>query len=154
MPKKELIDQKKAGQSFIYGLLLAIALLAIFDTQILSIFRRQKEIGTYIALGMTRLKVVRLFTVEGSVYSILALLVGSIYGIPFFIYMAKAGFPIPPADQKMGIPISDTIFPIFGLKLVLGTIFLVLFASTIVSFLPTRKISKLDPILALKGKKQ
>ena len=32
-----------------YGLLLNIALLAIFDTQVLSIFRRQKEIGTYIA---------------------------------------------------------------------------------------------------------
>ena len=30
---KELIDQKKAGQSFIFGLLLAIALLAIFDTK-------------------------------------------------------------------------------------------------------------------------
>ena len=51
---KDLIDQKKASQSVIFGLLLAIALLAIFDTQILSIFRRQKEIGTYIALGMTR----------------------------------------------------------------------------------------------------
>ena len=54
----------------------------------------------------------------------------------------------------MGIPVADTIFPIFGLKLVFGTIFLVLFTSTIVSFLPTRKISRLDPILALKGKKQ
>ena len=67
---------------------------------------------------------------------------------------ADVGFAVPPADQKMGIPIADTIFPIFGLKLVFGTIFLVLFASTVVSFLPTRKISKLDPILALKGKKQ
>ena len=151
---KELIDQKKAGQSFIYGLLLAIALLAIFDTQILSIFRRQKEIGTYIALGMTRLKVVRLFTVEGSVYSILALLVGSIYGVPFFIYMAKAGFPIPPADQKMGIALADVIYPVYGLKLIFSTILTVIISATIVSYLPARKIAKLNPVLALKGKKQ
>ena len=151
---KELIDQKKAGQSFIYGLLLAIALLAIFDTQILSIFRRQKEIGTYIALGMTRLKVVRLFTVEGSVYSILALLIGSIYGVPFFIYMAKAGFPIPPADQKMGIALADVIYPVYGLKLIFSTILTVIISATIVSYLPARKIAKLNPVLALKGKKQ
>ena len=151
---KELIDQKKAGQSFIFGLLLAIALLAIFDTQILSIFRRQKEIGTYIALGMTRLKVVRLFTVEGSVYSILALLIGSIYGVPFFIYMAKAGFPIPPADQKMGIALADVIYPVYGLKLIFSTILTVIISATIVSYLPARKIAKLNPVLALKGKKQ
>ena len=151
---KDLINQKKTSQSIVYGLLLAIALLAIFDTQILSIFRRQKEIGTYIALGMTRLRVVRLFTIEGSVYSILALIVGSIYGVPFFIYMSKAGFPIPPADQKMGIALADVIYPVYGIKLVLITILTVIICATIVSYLPARKIAKLNPVLALKGKKQ
>jgi len=151
---KDLINQKKTGQSVIYSLLLAIALLAIFDTQILSIYRRQKEIGTYIALGMTRLRVVRLFTIEGSVYSILALVVGSIYGVPFFIYMSKAGFPIPPADQKMGIALADVIYPVYGLKLILMTVLTVIISATIVSYLPARKIAKLNPVLALKGKKQ
>ena len=151
---KDLINQKKTSQSIVYGLLLAIALLAIFDTQILSIFRRQKEIGTYIALGMTRMRVVRLFTIEGSVYSILALIVGSIYGVPFFIYMSKVGFPIPPADQKMGIALADVIYPVYGIRLVLITILTVIICATIVSYLPARKIAKLNPVLALKGKKQ
>jgi predicted lysophospholipase L1 biosynthesis ABC-type transport system permease subunit len=54
-------------------------MLAIFDTQVLSVFRRQKEIGTYIALGYTRKEVVTLFTVEGSMHAVLAaLLAGSI----------------------------------------------------------------------------
>ena len=47
-------------------------MLAIFDTQILSIFRRQKEIGTYVALGYTRREVVGLFTVEGTMHAVLA----------------------------------------------------------------------------------
>jgi len=151
---KDLINQKKTAQSIVYSLLLAIALLAIFDTQILSIFRRQKEIGTYIALGMTRLRVVRLFTIEGSVYSVLALIVGSIYGVPFFIYMSKAGFPIPPADQKMGIALAEVIYPVYGFKLILMTVLAVIISATIVSYLPARKIAKLNPVLALKGKKQ
>ncbi|MEK9613729.1 MAG: FtsX-like permease family protein [Flavobacteriaceae bacterium] len=151
---KDLIAQKKAGQSIVYILLLAIALLAIFDTQILSIFRRQKEIGTYIALGMTPKKVVALFTVEGSMYSIMALVVGSIYGIPFFIYLADVGFAIPPSDQKMGLALAEVIFPVYGFKLVAGTIAFVMVSATIISFLPARKIAKLNPVLALKGKQQ
>lgn len=70
----DVITAKKGGSKIIYGLLLAIALLAIFDTQVLSIFRRQKEIGTYIAMGMTRLRVVLIFTIEGSAHSVLAIL--------------------------------------------------------------------------------
>ena len=58
----EIIAMKKISGSIMYLLLLAIALLAIFDTQVLSVFRRQKEIGTYISLGMTRAQVVGLFT--------------------------------------------------------------------------------------------
>jgi ABC-type lipoprotein release transport system permease subunit len=103
---------------------------------------------------MTRQKVIGIFTFEGSLYSFLALILATFYGLPLLAWFAEIGLVVPPADQKMGIPIAETIFPIFGLKLVFGTIFLVLFASTIVSFLPTRKISRLDPILALKGKKQ
>lgn len=50
----EIIEMKKSSGYILFVLLLGIGLLAIFDTQVLSIFRRQKEIGTYVALGMTR----------------------------------------------------------------------------------------------------
>jgi len=59
----EMIEMKSSGQKILYFILLLLAMLAIFDTQVLSIFRRQKEIGTYIALGYTRRQVVGLFTV-------------------------------------------------------------------------------------------
>lgn len=151
---EEIIATKKISSSIIYILLLAIALLAIFDTQVLSIFRRQKEIGTYVALGMTRRKVVGLFTVEGSMYSILALLLASLYGTPFFIFIKKVGIPVAAADQEVGLAIAERIFPIYGFSLVLGTVIVVVLASTIVSFLPAKKIAKINPVSALKGKIQ
>jgi len=150
----DIIAMKNISGSIMYLLLLAIALLAIFDTQVLSIFRRQKEIGTYISLGMTRWQVVWLFTVEGSMYSILATIVGSLYGIPFFIYMAKTGIGMPKASQEMGIAVAERIFPVFGIGLILSTMALVIISATIVSFLPARKISKMNPVEALKGKLQ
>ncbi len=150
----KIIAMKKVSGSIMYLLLLAIALLAIFDTQVLSIFRRQREIGTYIALGMTRQQVVALFTVEGSMYSLLATLVGAAYGAPLFIFLAGKGIGMPLATEDMGVPIAARIFPVFGIGLILGTVLLVVVSATIVSFLPTRKITKMDPVDALKGKLQ
>src|SRR5581483_8234130 len=59
-----MIRAKEAGASIIYVILLFLAMLAILDTQLLSIFYRKKEIGTMMALGLTRGSVIRLFTLE------------------------------------------------------------------------------------------
>jgi ABC-type lipoprotein release transport system permease subunit len=150
----ETIQAKKSGASIIYGLLLVIALLAIFDTQVLSIFRRQKEIGTYIALGMTRGWVIRIFTIEGSAHSILAILLGSLYGIPLLTYLGSVGIPMPKSSDSYGIAIASKIIPTYSIGMILSTVLLVVISATIVSYFPTRRISKLKPTDALKGKIQ
>jgi len=148
----DVIAAKKGGSKIIYGLLLAIALLAIFDTQVLSIFRRQKEIGTYIALGMTRLRVVSIFTIEGSAHSLLAILLGSIWGIPLLMLIQRTGIPMPSSADQAGLAIGDSISPFYSAGMILSTILLVVISSTIVSYLPTRRISKMKPTDALRGK--
>jgi ABC-type lipoprotein release transport system permease subunit len=151
----KIIRTKKAGGIILQGLLLIIALIAIFDTQVLSIFRRQKEIGTYIALGMTRLQVVGIFTVEGGAHSILAALLGALYGIPLFMLINKSGIPMGYAKNvDTDLPIGDAIFPYYSLQLIIMTIILVVVTATIVSYLPSRRISKMKPTDALKGKIQ
>jgi len=149
---KELIRTKSVGSSIMYLLLLFMALLAIFDTQVLAIFRRRKEIGTLMALGMPRRKVIGLFTLEGALHGIMALLVGAVYGIPLLRLSAARGLSMPETMDNFGIALSDTLYPSYGAGLVMGTTLLVLIAVTIVSFVPTRKISKLKPTDALRGK--
>ena len=150
----EMIRMKKVGGSFFYVILILLAMLAIFDTQVLSIFRRQKEIGTYIAMGMTRTQVVGLFTVEGAMHAILAVIVGAVYGIPFLLWQVNIGFTMPAGTDDMGMAIAETIFPAYGLGLIVSTVLLVLIITTIVSYLPARKISKMNPTEAIKGKIQ
>ena len=151
---KEMMKMKKVGGSFFYLILMLLAMLAIFDTQVLSIFRRQKEIGTYIAMGMTRTQVVSLFTVEGAMHAILAVIFGAIYGIPFLLWQMKTGMSMPAGSDDMGIAIAESIFPVYGVGLIITTVFLVLIITTIVSYMPARKISKMKPTDALKGKIQ
>jgi putative ABC transport system permease protein len=147
----KIIQAKKAGGAIMEGLLLIIALIAIFDTQVLSIFRRQKEIGTYIALGMTRSQVVSVFTVEGGAHSILATIAGAAYGIPLFMLLDRAGIPMK-AGQATDLALADSIFPYYSIRLIVITIVLVIVTATIVSYLPARKIAKMKPTDALKGK--
>jgi putative ABC transport system permease protein len=150
----EIIKMKRVGGSFLYLVLILLAMLAIFDTQVLSIFRRQKEIGTYIAMGMTRRQVVSLFTVEGAMHAILAVIVGAIYGVPFLLWQINTGFSLPAGTDDMGLSIAETIFPVYGAGLIVATVLLVLIITTIVSYMPARKISKMNPTDALKGKIQ
>ncbi|MHB8054950.1 MAG: ABC transporter permease, partial [Candidatus Aminicenantales bacterium] len=150
---KNFVQAKSLGFSIFYVTLMAMALLAIFNTQILSIWHRRREIGTLIALGMPRARVVGLFTLEGALLSILAAAVGAIYGLPLLIYMAKHGWVLPAGQaDSFGLALNQAIYPAYSAGLVVVTTLLVLAATTVVSFLPTRKIVTLKPTDALKGK--
>ena len=151
---REMIEMKSIGGYFLFIILMSLAMLAIFDTQVLSIFRRQKEIGTHIALGMTQGQVIALFTVEGAMHAILAAVLAALYGFPLLAWQASVGWSMPGGTDKFGMTIADTIYPSYSLGLVLGTTLIVLITTTIVSFLPTRRIAKMKPTDAIRGKIQ
>ena len=149
---RAVLKTKSIGGTIFYTILLFLAMLAIFDTQVFSIFRRQKEIGTLIALGMTRGRVIRLFTMEGAMHGIFAALLAAAYGIPLLTYSASKGFAMPEVSEGFGMSIAERIFPFYSAGLVGGTTLIVMITVTIVSFLPTRRIAKLKPTDAIRGK--
>jgi putative ABC transport system permease protein len=151
---EQMIKSKSVGGSIFYIIILALALLAVFDTQVLSIFRRQREIGTYIAMGMTRKQVVGIFTVEGAMHAILAVFLGAIYGFPLLLWTHNAGIKMPEGTDDFGMAAAEHLYPYYSLALVIGSIILVTLATTIVSFMPSRKISKMNPNDAIRGKIQ
>jgi ABC-type lipoprotein release transport system permease subunit len=149
---KQLVRMKSAGAAILYFVLILLAMLAIFDTQVLSIFRRKKEMGTLMAFGFTRGRVIRLFTLEGALHGVLAAIVAALYGIPFLTWFARRGWALPEAMDSYGFAIGEKLFPVYSAGLVVATTLLVLMITTIVSFLPTRKIAKLKPTDALRGR--
>jgi len=148
----EVIRMKSVSSSILYLVLLSLALLAIFDIQVLSIFRRRQEIGTLIALGMTRGRVIRLFTLEGGLHGVLAALIAAVYGIPLLAWQATVGFAMPKAVDSYGMAIADTLYPVYSAQLVLATTLIVMAAVTVVSFLPARRIAQMNPTDAIRGK--
>ena len=147
-----IAQQKSIGSSILYVILLFLAMLAIFDTQILSIFRRRKEMGTLMALGLTRGKLILMFTLEGVIQGVLAAIVAAIYGVPILMYSAANGWSVPQVFDSFGVAFGERLFPIFTAELIIGTFVLILIITTIVSYIPTRRIANLKPTDALRGK--
>ncbi len=150
---RELIKTRTIARSIFYVILLFVAVIAIFDTQFLSIFKRRKEIGTLISLGMTKAKVIQLFTLEGAMHGFLAALVGAAYGIPLIKYLTKRGIDLPQSTDSFGLALGHTLYPTYSTMLVLSITAFILIVVTIVSYLPTRNISKLNPTDALRGRR-
>lgn len=147
-----VMETKSLASIVLYAILLFLAMLAIFDTQVLSIFRRRKEIGTLIALGMTRLQVIGLFTLEGMLHGVLAVALALMVGFPLLSFIAERGIHIPALVEGYGMAISDRLFPVYSLGLVFTMGIIVMITVTIVSWLPTRTIARLKPTEALQGK--
>ena len=152
---RDMIKMKNVGGYIMFAFLMSLALVAIFDTQVLSIFRRQKEIGTHVALGMTQGQVIKLFTIEGAMHAVLAAILGAIYGIPLLAWQAKTGYAMPiDSTEEFGMAIAERIYPVYSIGLIIATVSIVFIVTTIVSYLPTRRISKLKPTDAIRGKVQ
>jgi putative ABC transport system permease protein len=147
-----LVKTKSIGTSFLYIIFLLLAMLAIFDTQTLSIFRRQREIGTMVALGMTQKQVVWHFTLEGTINALLAFAVGAVWGTPILYYMSVKGYSFNMDASEIGVPMADTMYATITPQLVINTMIFILIVTAIVSYLPARKIAKMNPTDAIRGK--
>ncbi|MGM0466672.1 MAG: ABC transporter permease [Acidobacteriota bacterium] len=149
----EAIKQiQTVSYAFMYLLLLFMALLAVFDTQVISIFRRKREIGMLMALGMERKNVIKLFTLEGALQGVLSLIMGALYATPFLIWSAKSGIKLPESAGDFGMAISTTLYPMYGWKIIIGSALLMLVSVTVVSYFPSRRITDVEPQKVLAGR--
>jgi ABC-type antimicrobial peptide transport system permease subunit len=147
-----LIEADEPNAAVMYIILLALAAMGIFNAQVLSIFRRRKEIGTLMALGMTRSRVVGLFTIEGGLNAFLASILALILFGPILWYFAVYGIPLPLDYSDMGLIIAKRLIPVYTMGLLISTTTIISIIVLIVSYIPSRRIAKMKPTDALRGK--
>lgn len=149
----QMVKTKAGGQSFFFLLLIGLAMLAVFDTQALAVFKRRKEIGTLASLGFTKGQIIRLFTLEGAIYMLLAMLCTLVLGFPLFRYFAVSGFTLPGGGEGFGVAgFDEPLKFVYPPGLIILTLVLMFGFTVFVSWLPARRISRLSPTDALRGK--
>jgi ABC-type lipoprotein release transport system permease subunit len=149
-----LIKADEPNAAIMYIILLTLAAMGIFNAQVLSIFRRGKEIGTLMALGMTRSRVVGLFTLEGGLNAFLAVIMTVILFGPVLWYFGVYGINlgIDYSEGQMGLIIAKRLIPVYSIGLLITTTIIVSIIVLIVSYMPSRRIARMKPTDALRGK--
>ena len=101
-----LLENDRRNARILWVILMFLAGISIFNNQILMLFKRQREIGALMAFGMTSGLIVAMFTLEGSLAAISAIVVAACLGIPFFAWFQGVGLDVSHLSES-SIPVQD-----------------------------------------------
>ena len=146
-----MLRQDRINSKILWGILMVLVCTSVFNTQILNFFKRQKEIGTLLALGMEPQWIVRIFTLEGVIAALWALGLAVVLGVPFFIWFQGVGFDVTHLSEA-SFPVRETVYPDYQPREILVSVFIVMSLIIVSAWVPVKKITRLDPTLALRGR--
>jgi putative ABC transport system permease protein len=124
-----------------------LILLVISNTVTMSVLERTNEIGTSLAIGVRRSRVLRQFLIEGALLGAAGGVMGAVVGVIVGTVVSWVGIPMPPPP---GMGRGFTAEVILTVPIVAEAIALAAVASVIASIVPAYRVSRLDIVEALR----
>ncbi len=147
-----MFETGKSMYNFIYIGLLVLASTVIINTTMMVIYERIREIGTIGALGMTGGQIILLFVIEAMIISAIGSLLGTVVGGGFDFYLSKVGINMAAlSGGSMDMPVTDIIYPRFGLFLLVGSFLFGVVVASVIAFIPARRAARIEPVEALRS---
>lgn len=131
---------------FLGVIIFVIVVLSSSNTMMMSIFERTREIGTQLAVGTSRMRLLLNFLYEGLIIGVLGALLGLLiaYGLTALINNAHIMMPAPPG-RTTGYPLLvDTVPMVF-----VGVFILMSMTTVVSTLIPAFKASRLKIVDAL-----
>lgn len=154
MPEiRQGIDLDKISAQFMYWMLLAVVLLSIVNTFVMTVFERSREFGMLVAVGMRPRQIIGMVVIESIALWIVGSVVGLLVCLAVVIPTSWVGVPMPAAATEVsmgGMQIPTHIYPgLDASTLLTGP--LVLGVGTVLgAMLPALRIRTLKPVEALR----
>ncbi|MES0491618.1 MAG: FtsX-like permease family protein [Leptospirales bacterium] len=150
----ELTEMKKQYSSGIVFLILIIAMIGVVNTILISVYEKRREIGTLKAMGMKDREVTNLFIAEGLLIGFAGSVFGCIVGAIVNIYFVTVGIDFTEIMKGAGGSGSMAMIGVIKSTYVAGdfvtAIVLCTFGSVFASWLPARKVMKMQPVECLR----
>ena len=131
----------------VYLIIGVIIVLSISNMLIMSVLERTREVGTLMAIGFRRRKILRLFVAEGAWLGVLGGAIGVGAGLVLAQAINVVGIPMPP-PPGMDVGFDAEIRVTW--QLVTGAVALALTTTMLASLYPAWKASRLDIVNALR----
>jgi ABC-type lipoprotein release transport system permease subunit len=154
-PLMAVIELNNSVNRLLMFIIIFVAALGIANSILMSILERTREFGVMMAIGTTKKEVVQLVITETILLSAVGVFLGNVLGVMVTQFFHYYGFDLAwLSSQKLvvqGTIIQTVSYPEihWGNSFYISAI--VLSLSVIVSFIPIKHVSKLNPVIALRS---
>lgn len=147
-----LMDLSAIIFNYVYLLIVLLSCVVVFNTMLMIIKERTKEIGMMTALGLEGKNILQLFAVEGAFMGVAGSLVGAILGYLVTAYLGKVGFDYGQALSGMDTEILfDTmIYPVASVANAAFAFGFGVVVVTLACLIPARRAARLEPTVAMR----
>ncbi len=149
----EMMKQKKAFGVIFMIVILLIASVGIFNTVLMSVYERVREVGVLRAHGMKPGDVTFMFLMEGVITGLLGSVLGVLFGVLANIFLVTVGYPIDKMVGDIdtsGFPVWGTIYGEWNPQTFLFVFVFGVIVSAVASVIPARKAAKIEVTEALR----
>jgi ABC-type lipoprotein release transport system permease subunit len=136
------------GLTFVLiSILIGIVVVGIMNTMWIAIRERTREIGTLRAIGMQRGAILWMFLLESLMLGLFGTILGALVGVAIAGALNKAHIQVGTGMQF--ILMSDHLSLAVHPPLVIGSIILITFITGLAALFPSRRASRLRPVVAM-----
>ncbi|MBO8142335.1 MAG: ABC transporter permease [Firmicutes bacterium] len=147
-----LIRTETVSDGLVIAIILAISLVGIANTTLLSALERRREIGTMKALGMREGEIVGLFLLEAVATGLLAVGTGFAVGAAANAYLVAVGMDISAffGDLDVGYPVTGVVYGVWHPQTFVLAGAAGLVTCALAAYLPARRAARQDAAATLR----
>ena len=148
-PERKTIMGIQNGVSAVVSVVFVLLmLLGVANTMLMSVLERTREVGTMMAVGLTRGSVLTLFLLEALVLGAMGAVGGLALTAVVTGLLARSGLHFTPPNATMAID----VFPFLTLPFTAGVLAAAVFGAVLFALYPALRASRLRPVQALAGR--
>ena len=149
-----MIMVDKVANALVNAILLTIVALGIVNTMMMSVLERLKQFGVLLSLGTRMVFLLRLILCEGFLLGVLGAIVGIILGLVVTYPAVQYGIDFSGKigeNVQVGNMVNATVlYAEYNVRLILQDALIALFFAVMATMYPAWKLSKMEPIQALR----
>jgi putative ABC transport system permease protein len=134
---------------FAFCIIAVVLVFTIYNTMMMSVMERVREIGTVRAMGLTRTDIIRLFTLEGLLLGLAGSILGLLLAIGISGIINRAEILYIPPMVTMHAKLEVLVISAPGIMV--GSFVSCLLVALLGAFLPARRASRMEIVDALRS---
>ncbi|MGB4285659.1 MAG: FtsX-like permease family protein [Bacillota bacterium] len=148
-----LMSQAKAIYTIIYILIVILASFVVFNTLLMVVSERTREIGVLAALGFSPKSILRLFLTEGMIMALAGSFLGALLGGLFNSWFGSRGLDVSKMIEQLGgeLLLTPRIYPTADVSTLVFSFALGVVVTVVAAYIPARHAGRLKPTEALRS---